>query len=48
MLFGPQQVQWLDELAANSPVRMGQALAKQVAQTHTEAAQSEAAAPTNC
>jgi hypothetical protein len=41
-------VQWLDELAANSPVRMGQALAKQVAQTHTEAAQSEAAAPTNC
>ena len=48
VLFGPQQVQWLDELAANSPVRMGQALAKQVAQTHTEAAQSEAAAPTNC
>lgn len=48
VLFGPQQVQWLDELAANSPVRMGQALAKQVAQTHTEAAQSEAATPTNC
>jgi len=27
MLFGPEQVQWAEELAANSPVKMGQRLA---------------------
>ena len=27
VLFGPQQVQWAENLAAGSPVRMGQALA---------------------
>jgi phosphatidylserine decarboxylase len=27
VLFGPQQVQWAEGLAAGSPVRMGQALA---------------------
>jgi phosphatidylserine decarboxylase len=26
VLFGPEQVQWAAELAANSPVRMGQGL----------------------
>ena len=27
VLFGPEQVQWAEELTANSPVRMGQRLA---------------------